>query len=98
MTTEVVVGKSALHQRLAVVEGPLHGQRGDVVAQRRHLRLLHVADLPFRIEDDDTRVGDTVEGLGHRTASVAGRRDQNRQGGAVGEVVQQPRLYAGADI
>ena len=66
--------------------------------ERRHLRLLDVADLPFRIEDDDARVGHTVKGLRHGAARVAGRRDQNRQGRAVGEMVQQPRLHAGADI
>ena len=98
VAAQVVVGKRPLDQRLAVVERPLHGQRRDVVAERRHLRFLHVADLPFRIEHDDARVGHAVKGLRHRAARVAGRRDQNRQGCAVGEVVQQPRLHAGADV
>ena len=54
--------------------------------------------FPSGIEDDDARVGDAVKRLRHGAARVAGRRDQNRQRRAVGEVVQQPRLHAGADV
>ncbi len=54
---ELVVGEGLLHQSLAVVERPLDRERGDVVAQRRHLRLLDVADFPLGVEHDDPRIG-----------------------------------------
>ena len=72
--------------------------RRDVVAERRHLRFLDVADLPFGVEDDHACVGHPVEGLRHGAARVARGRDENRQRRAVGEVVQQPRLHAGPDV
>ena len=62
------------------------------------LRFLHIADFPFRIQDDHTRVGNTVERLRHRAARVAGGRDQNRQRSAVGEMVKQSCLHASPDV
>ena len=98
VTTQVIVGERPLDERLAVVERPLDGERRDVVPERRHLRFLDVAHLPFGVEHDHSCIRHSVKRLRHRAARVAGRGDENRQRGAIGEVVQQPRLHAGADV
>ena len=98
MRAQLVVGERLLDQPLAVVERAVNRHGEDVVAERRHLRFLDVADLALRIEHDDARVGNAVERLRDGAAGVARRGDENRQRRAVREVVQQARLDAGADV
>src|SRR5688572_8929961 len=98
MRAQVIVGERLLDQPLTVVEGTANAQRCYVVAERRHLRLLHVADLPFRIQDDDARVADAMERLSDSAAGVAGGRNQDGQWSSVGEVMQQPCLHPCANV
>jgi len=98
MRAKRIVSERRLYQPLTVVECAAHRDGADVSTQRRHLCFLHVTDLAFRIEHDDARVRDAEECLCHRTSGIARRGHQNGERGPVGEVVQQPRLDAGADV
>jgi hypothetical protein len=95
---ELVVGERLFHQPLAVVEGAADRDGLHVVAHRGHLRLLDVADLARRIQDQHARVRHPVERLRHRTARIARGRDEDGQRRPVGEVVQQTRLRARSDV
>ena len=71
MLTELVVGERLLDEALAIVKGATHGHRGDVVAERRHLRLLDVGDLSLRVQHDHSRAGNAVERLGDCATRIA---------------------------
>ena len=69
-----------LHHRLAVVEGPLHGQRQHVVAPAGKLVRLSCRNPAVGVEHHDAHARATVEGCGNGAAGIPRRRNQDRQG------------------
>ena len=65
---------------MTIVEGAGHGVRPDVRSlpvEHRQLRFLRRADAAVRIQDDDARARDAVEGVRDGAAGIAGRRDDD---------------------
>ena len=82
-----------LHQRLAVVEGAVDGDRMDVVCPRgRHLALLHRRDAAMREQDEHVGALAGGEGRDGGAARVArGGADDGGAAAALGEdMVHQP--------
>ena len=97
---QFAVEEGGLHQPLAVVEGAVDLQRGNVVAEGGELLFLEPGDLALRIEDDHPRPRHPVEGGGDRAAGVAGSGDQHGQLAvlAAGQPGHQPGHEARAEI
>ena len=70
---QLAVHEGGLDQGLAVVEGAVHLEGGDVAPQRGELLLLDVAHLAFGIEHVHMDAFHAKEAVGHRAARVAGR-------------------------
>ncbi len=86
--------EQALHDRLAVVEGAVDGERMHVGAARRgHHAPLHVRDAPVREQDDDVDLGAVAERLDGGAAGIARGRDHDGPAFAARRqhVVHQPR-------
>ena len=67
-----------LHDRLAVVEGAVDGERVDVGGvRRRHHALLHVGDAAVREQHDEIDLVAVAERLDRGAAGVAGGRDHD---------------------
>ncbi len=83
-----------LHDRLAIVEGAVHGNGVDVGGFfRRHHPPLHVGNPPLRKQDDDVHLVVAGERFNGGAAGIAGRRHYDGATlAARGErVVHQPR-------
>ena len=93
---------AAFTSPLAVVEGACHLQRVDVVAQRRELLLLQAADSARGVQQHHVDAATAPEGARHRTAGVAGGRDQHHDTLSVGAraelSLQQRRQERGAEV
>ena len=98
---EVGVEECLLHERLAVVEGAVYLQRGDVAPEGSELLLLDVADLPLGVEHVDADALDAEEAVCHGAPGVTGRGDEHMDRAsafAADEVAQQTCHEACADV
>ena len=83
-----------LHDRLAIVESALDGERVDVGGARcRHHPPLHIRDAAMRKQHDQIDIVEAGERIDRRTSGIAGGRDHD--GGALRalgqHMIHQPR-------
>ena len=95
---EVRVQEGGLDQGLAVIEAAVDLQGGDVLAQGRELGLLHGAHAAPGIQHEDVRARDSQEAVCDGAPGVTGRGDEDIDIPFLGEVPQEPRHEAGADV
>ena len=94
------IGKGAFHQRLAIVERAVYGDRADVVPQRGHLLPLAVADLGDGEQHQHADPVHAVKRAGHGRAGIPACGRQDRQGPArfAHKTADQPRHHPGRKI
>ena len=93
--------EQALHDRLAIVEMALDGERMDVRrAGRGHHATLHVGNTAVRKQYDEIDIVATGEGIDGSATGVAGGRDHDRGALiALGEnMIHQPRDELHGDV
>ncbi len=97
---ELRIGKSLLHQPLAIVKRAGHFERGDVFAERGELLFLRLANALGRIEDHHTDSRHAQEAVRYRAAGVTRGRHQHGQRPrlAANEIAHQPRHKPRAKI
>ncbi len=84
----------AFHDRLAVVEGAVDGERVHIVGgRRRHHPLLHVGDAALREQYDEVDLAAVAERFDRGAAGVAGGRDHDGAAFAARgqRMIHQPR-------
>ena len=77
------VGEGFFDHLLAIVEGSLYFEGGDVLSEGGELEFLDAADLPGGVEDDDPDAFHVIEAAGDGAAGIAGGRDQYGDGAGV---------------
>ena len=93
------VREGGFYQRLAVVEGAVDGEGGDILAQGRELPFLEGGDAAARIEHHGPHPLPLPERLGDRRAGVAagGGEDGDRMAG-IAHQVEHGGEEAGAEV
>ncbi len=95
---EVRVQEGGLDQGLAVVEAAVDLQGGDVLPQGGELGFLHGAYAAPGIQDEDVRARDAQEAVRDGAPGVTGCGDEDIDIPFLGEVPQETRHEAGADV
>ena len=90
---EFAIEEGGFHQGLAIVEGAIDFERGDVTAERGELFFLKAGDFTLWVEDHHAGARNVVKRRSNGATGIAGSRDQNSEHACV--VAGEPCHEAG---